>query len=140
MSVQEEIAAFDALEGDYFSLSSYEEGLTATEALEVLAQDADGHEDVVIYVWKKKVVDETWKDFAVQELADRLLELFDEDGFGPVDEATELGKEAAAEVDAKARELVDLFVSKAHVWRCDQTAECRLSAEAVRAIFKRAGI
>jgi hypothetical protein len=142
-SIDEEIAAFDAFakDGDYFSARSYSDNLTETDALEVLSQEADGTESIVLYAWKREVVGEQWKASMAKELVEAMLESFDdEDGFGPVDDATELSKEAAIEVAAKARELVDLFVSKAHVWRCQQTTECELSAEAVRAIFEREGL
>jgi hypothetical protein len=141
-----EVEAFDSLEGDFFDALDNPEELTCRTPLEALREllpdpyfaAAGG---LRIDAWTRQVVPEEWKAAVAARVADLLIEEFDdEDGFGSLHDATELAAADDAEVTAGARQLVDLFLSKVKVWRCEKTESVHLSRAAVNEICKREGL
>jgi hypothetical protein len=142
--VQAEVAAFDALGGDLFDWKDDPKTLshkTALSALRELADECDLESMAIVRIdaWRRKEVAETWKESAARLVVDGLLDAFDED-YGAFDSGTDLSDAVEAELRAKARELVDLFVDRVPVYQCEKADGVVLSRSAVRAILEREGL
>jgi hypothetical protein len=142
--VRAEIAAFDALEGDLFDWKDNPETLSHKTALSALRElvaecDLDSMAIVGIDAWRRKEVVEIWKESAAKCAVYGLLEAFDE-AYGAFDSGTDLPDAVEAELRAKARELVDLFVDRVPVYQCEKADGVVLSRSAVRAILEREGL
>jgi hypothetical protein len=144
LDIETELRAFNSLQGDFFDALDNPEDLmhvTPLAALrEILKVEPEAERSVRIDVWTRQVVPNAWKASVASRLVCTMLEDFDdEEGFGNLHDSTKLADADDAEVTAAARQLVELFLSKVKVWRCEKTAEVHLSRAAVNEIYVREG-
>ncbi len=152
-----EIAAFDALAGTFFDGRDNPERLTLQSPEEALEQAVEGMPDgwlesdgcdgatglmaidgIRIDAWEPKPVTEEWKIRAAQLAMEAIHESFDEpEEYGPMDGPTDLTEEQLGIFRSKARELVDTFLTIAHVWQCEKVGSVEVSRPAIRAILER---